>query len=176
MRVLGGDVDFGSAWWRVRDAERCSLVIQGVPKKRNPIFKGALENWVSFFLNTLYRALGWALLTKRDRLLVNVVLLVETRPSLVAGFSSSVLFAHWSMTTSLVAIMQPDPSLKANRHTKPDSNNKTKYCKGSKARFSQQFFNIKGCDMDERRFCYASNHTKSKNFTYNRHYLQTSWR
>ncbi|KAF2364799.1 hypothetical protein FHG87_004446 [Trinorchestia longiramus] len=50
-------------------------------------------------------AVGWALLPKRDRSLVNVVLLVVTGPSLVAGFTSSVPFAHWSMKASLVAVL-----------------------------------------------------------------------
>ncbi|KAF2344278.1 hypothetical protein FHG87_024966 [Trinorchestia longiramus] len=49
----------------------------------------------------------WALLPERDCSLVNVVLvlLVVTKPTLVAGFTSSVLFAHWSMKASLVAVL-----------------------------------------------------------------------
>ncbi|KAF2357329.1 hypothetical protein FHG87_011914 [Trinorchestia longiramus] len=54
---------------------------------------------------SLYRAVGWALLPGCDRSLGNVVLLVVTRPSLVAGFTSSVLFAHWSMKASLVTVL-----------------------------------------------------------------------
>ncbi|KAF2345380.1 hypothetical protein FHG87_023863 [Trinorchestia longiramus] len=50
----------------------------------------------------LYWAFGWTLLPERDRSLVNVVLLVGTRPNLVARFTSSVLFAHCLMKASLV--------------------------------------------------------------------------
>ncbi|KAF2346460.1 hypothetical protein FHG87_022786 [Trinorchestia longiramus] len=53
---------------------------------------------------SLYRAVGWALLPERDRSLGNVALLVVMGPSLVAGLTSSVTFAHWSMKASLVAV------------------------------------------------------------------------
>ncbi|KAF2361167.1 hypothetical protein FHG87_008075 [Trinorchestia longiramus] len=49
-----------------------------------------------------------------------------------------------------------NPSLKANQNTKRVNYTKIKYCKGRKVRISQQFFHIRGCDMDECRFCYAS--------------------
>ncbi|KAF2350784.1 hypothetical protein FHG87_018462 [Trinorchestia longiramus] len=54
---------------------------------------------------SFYKAVVWALLPEHDRSLANVVFLVVTGPSLVVGFTSSVLFAHWSMKTRLIAVL-----------------------------------------------------------------------
>ncbi|KAF2357220.1 Dbl (DH) domain, partial [Trinorchestia longiramus] len=65
---------------------------------------------------SLYRAVGWALLPERDCSLVNVMLLVVTVPSLVTGFTSSVLFAHWSMKASLVEVLVCSGAMRGNKY------------------------------------------------------------
>ncbi|KAF2354855.1 hypothetical protein FHG87_014392 [Trinorchestia longiramus] len=50
--------------------------------------------------------------------------------------------------------------MESNQNTKKASKAKTKVCKECKATYSLQFFNMRGCNMEECRFCY-SNHESS---------------
>ncbi|KAF2344967.1 Endonuclease/exonuclease/phosphatase, partial [Trinorchestia longiramus] len=44
--------------------------------------------------------------------------------------------------------------MESNQNTKKATKAKTRYCKECKASYSLQLFNIRGCNMDECRFCY----------------------
>ncbi|KAF2348153.1 hypothetical protein FHG87_021091 [Trinorchestia longiramus] len=44
--------------------------------------------------------------------------------------------------------------MESNQNTEKATKTKTRYCKECKASYSLQLFNIRGCNMDECRFCY----------------------